>query len=104
MKNFLLKINDWIITHTPQDKLLHFIAGGLVQFMLLAVLVLTGSMFYFGLFACLSVIGTFVVSLIKEALDSKWKGEEMDANDMTATTVGGTVSLIMILLTKFLFV
>lgn len=104
MKKILKKLDNFITEKLPQDKLLHFTAGGAVQYVILAALTLTNSSIYFPLFSALSVLGAGAVGAIKEALDEKLKGESADMGDIIATTVGGASSLIMTLLTKLIFV
>lgn len=103
MKKTLTKINNWVSKNLPQDKLLHFIAGGAIQYGTLSALTLTNDPIYFPLFSCLSVTAAGAAGCAKEMIDDKVNPGSSDIKDIFATLLGGAVGLGMVLLTKLIY-
>lgn len=102
MKKFLLKVNDWLVSNI--DKIAHFTISGLLTYVILAVLVLTNSMFYFALFSCITVGIVLAIGIVKEILDIKWKNSSADIWDIAAGLVGSIATIGFILLSRLIFV
>lgn len=99
MKKFLEKIDLWIADHIRLDDTLHFIAGMILSAIvaILAMLWL-GPVPQFGLICCIAFMGTVVIAIAKEGIDTNVKCEELSRRDIFWTMMGSVIMIILLVL------
>ena len=86
MKAMFEKLKNWL-AGIPHDKLLHFIAGGVIASFFAIVV---------GASAEYCVLFSAIAGCIKEAIDEWKKHGSWSYSDLLATTLGGLVIQIMV--------
>lgn len=101
MKRFLEKIDEWISTHIKLDDTLHFIAGMILSaFIAMFAMACLGPTTQFGLICCISFMGTVVIAIAKEGVDTNVKCEELSRRDIFWTMMGSIMMVIIIVIFK----
>lgn len=86
------KIIKWVVSHLPQDKLLHLFAGQLIAALFLGLfLALHLAPWLAGLLAFLVSAGA---GIGKEFYDKKHRGHSVEWKDAVATAVGGLIAVL----------
>lgn len=98
MKKFLEKIDLWIADHIRLDDALHFIAG-MISSAIIAILAILwlGPVPQFGLICCIAFMGSTVIAIAKEGVDTNVKGEDLERSDIFWTIVGGIIMIILLI-------
>ena len=101
MKEFLKKIDLWIGDHIHLDDTLHFIAGMILSaFIAMFAMACLGPTTQFGLICCISFMGTVVVAIAKEGVDTNVKCEELSRRDIFWTMMGSIMMVIIMVIFK----
>ena len=101
MKEFLKKIDLWISNHIKLDDTLHFIAGMILSaFIAMLAMACLGPTTQFGLICCIAFMGTVVVAIAKEGIDTNVKCEELSRRDIFWTMMGSIMMIIIIIIFK----
>lgn len=98
MKKFLEKIDLWIANHIRLDDALHFIAGMILS-AIIAILAMLwlGPVPQFGLICCIAFMGSVVVAIAKEGVDTNVKCEELSRRDIFWTMMGSIIMIILLI-------
>ena len=101
MKKFLEKIDLWIADHIRLDDALHFIAGMILS-AIIAILAMLwlGPVPQFGLICCIAFMGTVVIAIAKEGIDTNVKCEELSRRDIFWTMMGSIMMVIIMVIFK----
>ena len=98
MKEFLKKVDEWIAAHIKLDDTLHFIAGMICSAIIaILAMLLLGPVSQFGLICCIALMGTIVISLAKEGVDTNVKHEDLERRDIFWTMMGGTIMVVILI-------
>lgn len=101
MKRFLEKIDEWIAAHIKLDDTLHFIAGMILSAIIAIFAMLwLGPVPQFGLICCIAFMGTVVVAIAKEGIDTNVKCEELSRRDIFWTMMGSIMMVIIMVIFK----
>lgn len=86
------KFIKWVVSHLPQDKLLHLFAGQLIAALFLGLfLAIHAAPWLAGLLAFLASAGA---GIGKEFYDKKHRGHSVEWKDAVATALGGLVAVL----------
>lgn len=101
MKKILQQIDKWIADHIKLDDALHFIAG-MVLSAIIAILAMLwlGPVSQFGLICCIAFMGTVVIAIAKESIDTNVKCEELSRRDIFWTMMGSIMMVIIMVIFK----
>lgn len=99
MKKFLEKIDLWIADHIRLDDALHFIVGMVLSAIIATLAVLwLGPVPQFGLICCIAFMGSTVIAIAKEGIDTNVKGEDLERRDIFWTMIGSVIMIILLVL------
>ena len=86
------KIIKWVVSHFPQDKLLHIFAGAVIAALFLGLfLALHVPVKFAGLLAFLV---SAAAGIGKEFYDKKHRGHSVEWQDAAATALGGLIAVL----------
>ena len=101
MKEFLKKMDLWIGNHVKLDDTLHFIAGMILSaFIAMLAMLWLGPSTQFGLICSIAFMGTVVVALAKEGIDTNIKNEDLERRDIFWTMMGSIMMIIIMVIFK----
>ena len=99
MKKILQQIDKRIADHIKLDDALHFIAGMILsEIIVILSMLLLRPVSQFGLICCIAFIGSTVVAIAKEGVDTNIKGEDLERRDIFWTMMGSVIMIILLVL------
>ena len=99
MKKILQQIDKWIADHIRLDDALHFIVGMILsEIIAILAMLLLGPVPQFGLICCIAFMGSTVVAIAKEGVDTNIKGEDLERRDIFWTMMGSVTMIILLVL------
>ena len=98
MKKILQQIDKWIADYIRLDDALHFIAGMILsEIIAILAMLLLGPVPQFGLICCIAFMGSTVVAIAKEGVDTNIKGEDLERRDIFWTMMGSVIMIILLI-------
>ncbi len=90
------KIIKWIVSHLPQDKLLHICGGAVISGLFLGLFLALKLPFrgFFNWAGGLAFLVAVAAGIGKEIYDSKHRGHSVEWKDAVATALGGLIAVL----------